>query len=346
MRTLQAISVLVVDDSAVFREILTRGLSSDDMINVVGSAKDAYEARDEIIRTKPQVIICDVEMPKMTGIEFVRQLMPQYPVPVIVVSAVSQKVFEAINAGAVDFVSKPDIHSMNDVRSFINELINKIKDASKANLVVSQPDTVNQSTNETTTSKQKYPVQVIAIGASMGGVQALQYLLHQLPSNIPGIVVVQHIPSGFSKMFAERLNMSTAFVVKEAKNGDIIEQGKVLIAPGGKHLRVKKRNTSYVVECYEGDKVSGHCPSADVLFDSVARNVGQESLGVILTGMGYDGARGLLALRRKGGRTLGQDEGSSVVYGMPKVAFELGAVQMQASLVKMADKIVEMIKKV
>lgn len=358
----KAISVLVIDDSAVFREILVRGLSSNDTIHIVGAAKDAYEARDIIIATLPQVLVCDVEMPKMNGIEFVKQLIPQYAVPVIVASALSHKVFEAMNAGAVDFISKPDLHSVNGVKAFILELIQKIKDASKAKLpshsstALATPTTPSTSSGTGSTSntslsasnsaaKYKGSVRLIAIGASMGGVQALHYLLQQLPTDLPGIVVVQHIPAGFSKMFAERLNMSTRFDVREAKQGDVVKPGQVLIAPGGKHIRVKKRDAKYVIECFAGDKISGHCPSADLLFESVATSVGKDALGVILTGMGYDGARGLLALRRKGGKTIGQDEESSIVYGMPKVAFEVGAVQLQTSLSKMSEQIVSMVRK-
>lgn len=382
----KAISVLVIDDSAVFREILVRGLSSNDTIHIVGAAKDAYEARDIIIATLPQVLVCDVEMPKMNGIEFVKQLIPQYAVPVIVASALSHKVFEAINAGAVDFISKPDLHSVNGVKAFILELIQKIKEASKAKLPKNLTPITNKSavaptstsftrlaisntsaalttsTNSGTSigtsgisgssssasnisAKYKGSVRLIAIGASMGGVQALHYLLQQLPTDLPGIVVVQHIPAGFSKMFAERLNLSTRFEVKEAKQGDIIRPGLVLIAPGGKHIRVKKSEDVCVIECFAGDKVSGHCPSVDLLFESVATSIGSAALGVILTGMGYDGARGLLALRRKGARTIGQDEESCIVYGMPKVAFEVGAVQIQTSLSKMSEKIVSMVRK-
>lgn len=364
----KAISVLVIDDSAVFREILVRGLSSNDTIHIVGAAKDAYEARDIIIATLPQVLVCDVEMPKMNGIEFVKQLIPQYAVPVIVTSSLSQNVFEAMNAGAVDFISKPALHSVNGVKAFILELIQKIKEASKAKLpshssstlTTSSTSSASSRTNATSASsttsstsasaltspaKYKGNVRLIAIGASMGGVQALHFLLQQLPTDLPGIVVVQHIPAGFSNMFAERLNMSTRFDVREAKQGDIVKPGQVLIAPGGKHIRVKKRDEAYVIECFAGDKISGHCPSADLLFESVATSVGSAALGVILTGMGYDGARGLLALRRKGGKTIGQDEESSIVYGMPKVAFEVGAVQIQTSLAKMSEQIVSMVRK-
>lgn len=358
----KAISVLVIDDSAVFREILVRGLSSNDTIHVVGAAKDAYEARDIIIATLPQVLVCDVEMPKMNGIEFVKQLIPQYAVPVIVTSALSHNVFEAMNAGAVDFISKPDLHSVNGVKAFILELIQKIIAASKAKLPRNPASLTNKFASPAFTSfaspasaatisgsktsiKYKGSVQMIAIGASMGGVQALHYLLQQLPTDLPGIVVVQHIPAGFSNMFAERLNMSTHFQVREAKQGDVVRSGQVLIAPGGKHIRVKRRDAEYVIDCFEGDKISGHCPSADLLFESVATSVGKDALGIILTGMGYDGARGLLALRRKGGQTIGQDEDSSIVYGMPKAAFEIGAVQIQTSLSKMSEKIVSMVRK-
>lgn len=323
------IRVLVVDDSLVFREVISRGISSDPHIEVVAKASNPFEARDKILEFQPDVMTCDVEMPKMNGIEFIRRLLPQYSLPVIVVSAVSEVVFDAMNAGAVDFVTKPDVQSVKSVEVFIKELIDKIKIASKAK--VSQGKNVSKQGNV----MQKEIVdtgKIIAIGASTGGTDAIYNLLKNLPPTIPGIVIVQHIPPIFSRMFAERLNNQTKLQVREAKTGDFVEQGKVLIAPGDYHMRIKKIGERYKVEVFQGDKVNGHCPSVDILFQSVAKEAGDNAIGIILTGMGYDGAKGLLAMRRKGARTIGQNEQTSIVYGMPKVAFEIGAVEKQASI--------------
>ena len=326
---MRKIRVLIVDDSLIFREVLSRGISTDPLIEVVAKAIDPFDARDKILEYNPDVMTCDIEMPKMNGIEFIRRLIPQHPLPVVVVSSVSDVVFDALNAGAVDFVAKPNVQSARDVKAFINELITKIKIASKAkvpNLIV------DGSTNVVSNKGILINGKIIAIGASTGGTEAIFNILKTLPAKIPGIVVAQHIPPIFSKMFADRLNDTTQLRAKEAKTGDYVEQGRVLIAPGGQHLRVKKVGERYKVECFEGEKVNGHCPSIDVLFESIAKEVGDRAIGIILTGMGYDGAKGLLSMKRKGARTIGQDERSSVVYGMPKVAFEIGAVEKQVSL--------------
>jgi len=372
--------VLVVDDSALFREVIARGISTDPGIFVVATAGDPFEARDHILRHHPDVMICDVHMPKMNGIEFLRRLLPQYPLPVIVVSAVSSTVFDALNAGAIDFVRKPDSRLAN-IEKFLEELIEKIRIASRAKVVrpasVTDGRFAGRATGKADSRADGRPVErtgdrpgkkdpgdrmgkgpggrmgrmgeppevrpgdlsaggkavrLIAIGASTGGTEAIYTLLRALPRDIPGIVIVQHISPGFSRIFAERLNMLLPFRVKEAESGDFTEAGTVLIAPGDRHMRVKRAGDRFRVECYAGEKVSGHCPSVDVLFESVAKEAGNRSVGILLTGMGYDGAKGLLAMRRKGARTIGQDEESSVVYGMPKVAFELGAVEKQSPL--------------
>ncbi|MDF2484977.1 MAG: cheB5 [Herbinix sp.] len=334
------IRVLIVDDSILFREVLMRGLSSDPYIEVVATANDPYDARDKIVSVKPDVMTCDVEMPKMNGIEFIQRLMPQYPLPIIVVSSTSGTVFDAMNAGAVDFVGKPDLSSVNNVENFIKDLIIKIKIASNAkvnNAVMDSP--IKKIIGNEIAGRGK----IIAIGASTGGTEAIYSILKNLPTDIPGIVIVQHIPSNFSRMFAERLNNQTNLTVKEAKSGDYLERGHVLIAPGDQHMIIRHIGDRYKVECFEGEKVNGHCPSVDVLFESVAKEAGKNAVGVILTGMGYDGAKGLMSMRRKGARTLGQDEKSCVVYGMPKVAFNIGAVEKQASLDNMAFSIYNML---
>lgn len=334
------IRVLIVDDSILFREVLLRGLSSDPDIEVVATANDPYDARDKIITAKPDVMTCDVEMPKMNGIEFIQRLMPQYPLPIIVVSSTSGTVFDAMNAGAVDFVGKPDLSSVNSVENFINELIMKIKIASNAKVPNIEEDTpAKRIVSNEIAGKGK----IIAIGASTGGTEAIFAILKNLPVDTPGIVIVQHIPPNFSRMFAERLNNQTNLTVKEARTGDFVERGHVLIAPGDQHMMLRHVGDRYKVECYQGEKVNGHCPSVDVLFESVAKEAGKNAVGVILTGMGYDGAKGLMSMRRKGARTLGQDEKSCVVYGMPKVAFNIGAVEKQSSLDNMAYSIYKML---
>ena len=323
------IRVLVVDDSILFREVLSRGISSDPHIEVVATATDPYDARDKIIAYEPDVMTCDVEMPKMSGIEFVQKLMPQYPLPIIVVSSASGTVFDALNAGAVDFVSKPDMSSVNSVENFIKELISKIKIATDAKV---QKHNTESALSKVENTKIVNKSNIIAIGASTGGTEAIFHIMKKLPPEVPGIVIVQHIPPVFSKMFAERLNSSTELTVKEAKTGDYIEKGHVLIAPGDQHMVIKRVGERYKVECYSGEKVNGHCPSVDIMFESVAKEAGKNAIGIILTGMGYDGAKGLMSMRRKGARTIGQDEKSSVVYGMPKVAYNIGAVEKQTSL--------------
>lgn len=329
MDELKKIKVLIVDDSIVFREILAKGIQIDDSIEVVAKAIDPFDARDKILEFRPDVVTCDIEMPKMNGIEFVKRLMPQYPIPVIVVSSVSDGVFDAMNVGAVDFISKPNAQSPEQVQEFIMHLINKIKEVSKAKIITG----VDKASNTTTQISSSFSHhQLIAIGASTGGTEAIFKVLKQLPLGIPGILIVQHIPAVFSEMFAERLNNQTHFNVKEAKTGDVVRKNTVLIAPGDKHMQLVKVQDRLQVKVFQGEKVNGHCPSVDVLFDSVAKTLGDRAIGVILTGMGYDGARGIAMMKRKGGITIGQDEKSSIVYGMPKIAYEIGGITKQTSL--------------
>ncbi len=323
------IKVLIVDDSLVFRETLARGVALDNGIEVVATASDPYDARDKLIEYEPDVMILDVEMPKMNGIDFLRRLMPQYPIPTVIVSAAGQNVFEALKVGAVDFVTKPDLNNIKGLENLINELIVKTKIASVSKVghwKCSTSQTVDNKSDVDSTGK------IIAIGSSTGGTEAIFAILKKFPKNAPGIVIVQHMPPNFTRMYAERLNNSCLLEVREAKNGDKIYPGLALIAPGDYHMRVRKAGKLYTVECFKGEKVSGHCPSVDVLFESVANSAGPDAIGVILTGMGSDGAKGLLAMRQKGARTIGQNEQSCVVYGMPKAAYDIGAVEKQTSL--------------
>ncbi len=344
---MRIIKVLVVDDSMVFREAISRGISNDPYIEVVGKAVDPYDARDKLLELNPDVMICDVQMPKLNGVEFIKRLLPQYKIPIIVVSSISDVVFDAMNAGAVDFLSKPDARTPNGFQIFINELISKVKGAASVNLSINY----NQSVKTNNSYKMNAGVatyatskKVIAIGASTGGTEAIYNVLKALPKEVPGIVIVQHIPPLFSKMFADRLNAQTHFQVKEAQNGDVVQTGTVLIAPGDKHMKIKKAGDKFIVETIQGNKVNGHCPSVDVLFESVAKMVGKNSIGVILTGMGQDGAIGLMSMKRAGARTIGQDQQSSVVYGMPKVAFDIGAVEKQATLARIPQLICDMLR--
>jgi len=341
------IRVLVVDDSAVFREVLSRGISSDPNIEVVATANDAFDAREKIIKFDPDVMTCDIEMPKMNGIEFIKRLMPQHPLPVVVVSTVSDAVFNAMKAGAVDFVTKPDMQSVKSVETFINELIVKIKIASTANVSHYKRNNVLRESNRIDTSagnKEVTKIKLIAIGASTGGTEAIYNVLRSLPQDIPGIVIVQHMPPVFSRMFAERLNNTLKLQVREARSGDYVEKGQVLIAPGDSHMRIRKLGNRIKAEVFKGEKLNGHCPSIDVLFESVAQVCGSNAIGVILTGMGYDGAKGLLSMRKNGARTICQDEKSSIVYGMPKVAYNIGAAEKQVSLDNIPQMIVSMLK--
>ncbi|MBQ8592102.1 MAG: chemotaxis response regulator protein-glutamate methylesterase [Lachnospiraceae bacterium] len=331
------IRVLVVEDSLVFRELLVQNLNKDPAITVVATARDPFEARDAILKYKPDVMTLDVELPRMSGIEFLRKLMPQYPLPVVVISSLSEKVFDALNAGAVDFVAKPSGASREQLEAFIrNELQVKIKVASIAK-VGSWKKTPPQALSQSTVINDKNLI--VAIGASTGGTEAITSVIKEVGPDIPGIVVVQHMPPGFTEMYAKRLNEQCRIRVKEAKTGDMVLPGQALIAPGGdSHMQLVKMNGAYQVAIRPGSKVNGHCPSVDVLFQSVANVAGSKAVGIILTGMGGDGAKGLLAMRKAGARTIGQDESTCVVYGMPKVAYDMGAVEYQEKLPDIAKR--------
>lgn len=335
---MRPIKVLVVDDSILFRNTLVRCLESDPNIQVVGQAKDPYEARDMIIQYRPDVMTLDVEMPRMSGIEFLRKLMPQYPLPVVMISSLSDKVFDALEAGAVDFVNKPANLNREQLNSFLKqELVTKVKIASTAKVGKLKRTEIEISGKEISTVGKSG--RIIAIGASTGGTEAIFEVIKQFRRDIPGVVIVQHMPPGFTKMYADRLNNQCEVAVKEAQTGDKVVPGQVLIAPGDRHMKLVKVGDSYQVECKGEERVNGHCPSVDVLFHSVAKVAGKNAIGVILTGMGGDGAKGLLEMRKAGALTIGQDEASCVVYGMPRVAHELGAVQYQLGLSGISGKV-------
>ena len=351
--------VLIVDDSVFFREFMSRSLSEVPTFEIIGMASDAFEAQKMVQNLAPDVITLDIEMPKMRGTDFLRHIRPRYPnVQVVVISSVSGIVFEALQAGAVDFVAKPNSQMKLDNASFIREVVQKIKIAAaarhtKAPAARAQPTPVRPQ--EAPPPPKAAPPSiasiargggfknsraVIAIGASTGGTEAILAVIKDLPANTPGIVIVQHMPPVFTKMYADRLDKICKIGVKEAENGDRVEPGRALIAPGGdRQMRVKKDTRGYFVELTPGEKISGHCPSVDCLFESVAATVGKDALGVILTGMGADGAKNLLAMKKAGAYTIGQDQESCVVYGMPMVAYNLGGVIEQLPLNSIGDAI-------
>lgn len=340
MLSKRKIKVLIVDDSIVFREILSKKIGDDFGIEVVGLASDAYEARDLIIKCAPDVMTLDVEMPKMNGIEFLKRLMPQYPIPVIVISGVSVNVLDALNAGAVDFVPKPDYKNNRLLELFFREVIIKLKIASVAKVGHFK----NNKGLQVKDNKVINIKSIVAIGASTGGTEAIYSILNSLPQNMPPILIVQHMPAKFTKMYADRLNNKCKIEVKEAENGDAVIPGRVLIAPGDYHMILRKTVNNYFVECFKGEKVNGHCPSVDKLFFSVANTMKKDAIGIILTGMGYDGAKGLYEMRKQGAKTIGQDENSCVVYGMPKVAYDIGAVDIQCDINAISETLLSVLQ--
>ena len=340
--SVKKIRVLIVDDSAIARDLLENGLSRDPGIEVVGKAQDAFVARDKIVFLKPDVITLDVEMPKMDGIEFLRRLLPQFPLPVVVVSAVtlegSRHALDALDAGAVAVVAKPKGGDKEGLVTMLGELAEAIKEAARAD-VSKMRRRVVMSKVVKKTPPPVFSGRVVVIGASTGGTTALNMIIPAFPATMPGTVVVQHMPPVFTRMFAESLNKVSEVEVKEAQDGDEVKPGRVLIAPGDYHVRLVKKALGWTVSCTIGPKVSGHRPSVDVLFSSVAENAGAKAVGLLLTGMGRDGAAGLLEMRRTGARCLAQDEESSVVFGMPKEAWELGAAERLVSLDRAADEL-------
>jgi two-component system chemotaxis response regulator CheB len=343
------IRVLIVDDSAIARDMLERGLSQNPDIEIVGKASDAYSARDRIVLISPDVVTLDIEMPGMNGIDFLRRLIPQYPIPVVVVSAVtlegSRMALEALEAGAVDVVAKPGNRDKGNIESMIADLGEAIKEAASADMRKMQPhratrapDTVKKRNLADANAEQtRENRRLIAIGASTGGTNALDLVVPLFPESTPGIVIVQHMPPVFTRMFAQSLDHASNMEVREAADGDRIHQGLVLVAPGGFQMTVHEDQTGWFVRCREGEKVSGHCPSVDVLLHSIAESADTRAVGLILTGMGRDGADGLLAMRMAGARCFAQDEESSVVYGMPKEAWDNGAAERKVPLDKAAQ---------
>ena len=337
------IKVLIVDDSPLTRLLYTELLNSDTDIEVIGEASNAMEAEERIKALKPTVVTLDVKMPKVDGLAFLEKLMKENPMPVVMVSALTQKgamaTIKALELGAIDYVSKPLQRQKEEgLMALKDDLIRKVRIASQAKVrgtVTTNPDTVKAPPIGLDTHK------IVAIGASTGGVEALGKILSRIPTNFPPILIVQHMPKRFTESFAKRLNTLCEIKVHEAKDGQRIFSGNAYIAPGGLQLRIANDdNGDYYCKVEEGERVSGHCPSVDVLFDSVAEEVEEHAIGVILTGMGKDGSNGMLKMKQNGAQTIGQSEDSCVVYGMPKAAVNNNAVDTEVHLDDVAQEIV------
>lgn len=329
------VRVLIVDDSLFFRNALVKALGSDSYLDIVGTAINCLDAEKKIKELSPDVMTLDVEMPGMKGTDFIKKIMPTTPLPVVLVSALDISVFEALQSGAIDFVRKPDLTKNNDFANFANELSVKVKIAASAR--IAKPTLATTPISNVMLQNHHLSQIVVAIGASTGGTEATLEIIKQFPADFPPILITQHMPPGFTKMYADRLNKICTVRVEEAENGMRLEQGLAIIAAGDKHMTLAKDMRGYYVKCAEGEKVSGHCPSVDVLFDSVSKIAGSKAIGVILTGMGRDGASGLLSMRKAGAYTVGQDKETCIVYGMPMVANQIGGVMQEAPLTSIAN---------
>ncbi len=334
------IRVLIVDDSAVVRKVFTDQLRRERGIEVIGTAPDPYVARDKIVRHKPDVVTLDIEMPRMDGITFLKKLMKHYPLPVIVVSSLTQKggtmAMEALAAGAMEVISKPSAaYSVGDMSM---QLADKIR--AVAHVDLRSPYRETSSTGGVNTispgALSRTTNKVMAVGASTGGTEAIRSVLEAMPPNAPGIIIVQHMPAKFTTSFAQRLNSLCRIEVNEATDGDTVSNGRALIAPGNYHMLLKRSGSRYYVEVKSGPLVHHQRPAVDVLFRSVSKTAGANAIGIIMTGMGADGAMGLLEMKNAGAPTIAQDEKSCVVFGMPKEAIKTGAVDQTVPLEKIS----------
>jgi two-component system chemotaxis response regulator CheB len=342
-----AIKVLIIDDSALMRALLTEIIGGAPDLEVVGSAPDPIAAREMIKSLNPDVLTLDVEMPKMDGLEFLGRLMKLRPMPVVMISSLtargSEVTLQALELGAVDFIAKPRAENPSLLQGYAEEIRDKIRAARSAHLrrpqAATAPVPVRTEVPATNVSSRVLAEKLIAIGASTGGTEAIKEVLTRLPAAVPGIVIVQHMPEAFTPSFAKRLDSLGAVRVVEAQGGERIQPGHAYLAPGHSHLLVKKSGAGWVTELSRGEPVNRHRPSVDVLFKSVAKEAGRQALGVILTGMGKDGAQGMLAMRQAGAWNIGQDQDSCVVYGMPREAAQVGAVDEIASLHDVAGRL-------
>lgn len=329
---MKKIKVLIVDDSPVFRALLCELINADPMLDVVAMAQDPYQARELIKQHNPDVLTLDIEMPKMNGVQFLKNIMRLRPMPVVMISTLTQHgaqaTLEALEFGAVDYFPKPSVENTAEMASY-RELVNdKIKMAAGANVVQSHHSTTVNQVDLMVASHHEARYQLIAIGASTGGTEALKSIFSVLPAGLPPIVITQHISAMFTRPFAERLNLCSAVEVRELSvNQAPLVNGCAYVAPGDKHLMVIKKGTHLYCQVDDRPAVNRHKPSVDVMFDTVAENVGDKAIGILLTGMGKDGAQGMLKMKLCGALTLAQDEKTSVVWGMPKAAVEIGATQ-------------------
>ena len=343
------IGVLVIDDSALVRRILTDMLESADDIEVVGTASDPFIARDKIKKLQPDVLTLDVEMPRMDGITFLRNLMRLRPMPVIMVSSLTENnadvTLEALELGAVDFVTKPKIDVAQALQLYVDELLEKVRAAAGARIkgITAPPTATPKHPAGRTPPRAALNTtdKIIVIGASTGGTEAIRSVLQAMPVDCPGIMIAQHIPPGFSKAFADRMNQQTPLVVKEAENNDLVIPGHAFIAPGDRHLRLMRDGARYVCKLDDGPLVNRHKPSVGVLFASVLEAAGRNAAAALLTGMGKDGARGLLNFFESGVHTIAQDEATSIVWGMPGEAVQIGAAAQVLPLESIAEALVD-----
>lgn len=351
----KGIRVFIVDVSLFFREFLSRSLALDPAIEVAGTASDATDALRKIPAAQPDIITLEIEMPAQLGMDFLRQFCAFYPaIKVIVVSSSIRYSAEVISAGALSFVAKPNTRSGYDNTAFVAELTARVKTACGVVAPAARPAPAFSPPSHAAPATPVFragavrfpnPKSVVAIGASTGGTEAILAVVKDLPEDCPGVVIVQHMPPVFTKMYAERLDKNCKMTVREAQNGDRVERGLILIAAGDKHMRLRSDFKGYYVRCEEGEKVSGHCPSVDALFESVAQTAGSSAVGVILTGMGADGAKNLLVMRKSGAHTIGQNKETCVVYGMPMEAFNMGAVAEQLPLKSITEAILRKLAK-
>lgn len=341
------IRVMVVDDSALARSLIIKGLSAHPRMEIVGFAINTLDAKRKIPQLRPDVVTMDVEMPGQSGIDFLKEYLPSHPIPVILVSSLNLKVFDALSAGAVDFVRKPEPQDNKD--AFITALAQKILIASMSRVrthpaarpaggaAAGLAGVLAGGAAKALGPSPALNHVIIGLGASTGGTEATLEVMKRLPADIPAMVIVQHMPKGFTQMYAERLNRLCKMEVREAKSGDELRRGLALVAPADLQCRIVRIGDKYTISCMPGEKVSGHRPSVDAMFQSISEVVRCKTVGIIMTGMGQDGAAGLLAMRQKGAYTIGQDKESCVVYGMPMVAHDIGAVCVQASCENIAN---------
>ena len=336
--------VLIIDDSSLMRQLLTQILSSDPELEVVGTAEDPFVAREKIKSLNPDVLTLDIEMPRMDGLTFLEKLMRGHPMPVVMISSLTDRGAEttlrALSLGAVDYIAKPKLDVANGTIEQAGDIIAKVKAAAKVRVRGLDPGEVIPAAwpagyHITATHK------VVAIGASTGGTEALKDLLSALPPDFPGLVMVQHMPEAFTRPFSERLNSLCRIHVQEAKDGDRILPGHALLAPGGHQMQVVRHGMEYAVRVYRGERVNRHLPSVDVLFSSCARQLGKNAIGVLLTGMGADGAKGMLEMKVAEAHTIAQDEATCVVFGMPREAIQLGAVDQVLPLGRIPNALLQ-----